>query len=160
MIVSKDEIFFVWINDNSCLHTTRANYPDPCQKEFDRLKSRHELENFDPAIHHFKFEIRPNKLKPFQCRSLFLNHEVTLNSYLDGNLYIGHAFYCDEPIDKIAYNHVKSFLSALATYLEHSKIDMQIQFIKNGHAREIDLITFSFPPVSGKMSLELEKKLG
>ena len=144
LIVSKNEIFFVWINDSTCLHTTRANYPDPCQKEFDRLKENGLLEKFDPNFHKLNFEVNPNKKKPIQCRSKFLNYEITFNSYLQGNEFIGHAFYCDEPIDEIALMHVSQFLNELFLHLDQNKINLQIQFIKIGHSREIQLISDSY----------------
>lgn len=144
LVIPPNEIFIVWINDSSCLHTTRANYQDPCQKEFDRLKRLGQLETFDPNIHYFKFQVNPNKKKPIQCRSLYLNHEVTLNSYFDGTAFVGHAFYCDDPVEGISIRHVSLFLNELHQHLNQNNINLQIQFTKMGHSREILLITESY----------------
>ncbi len=140
--VSKDEIFFVWINDTSCLHETRANYPDPCRKEFERLSSKGELETYVPNVHHVVFDVQPDASRPFRCRSTYLNYKTTLNTYkVANNDFVGHAFYCGEPDAQIADIHVREFLTLLHARLVKNGLSLQIQFTKLGHDLEIDRLT-------------------
>ena len=143
ILPSTNEIFVVWINDTSCLHDTRANFSDPCQKEFEKLRNRDQLEKFNLKYHKIIFEVHPNSSKPINCRSSFLGGEITLNTYFDSSqsIYIGHAFYCDEPCAEIAKRHVSDFLVELDTLLTTAKHSFQFQFIKLGHAHEINLLT-------------------
>jgi len=144
---SADIIFFAWINDSTCLHETRANYPDPCLKEFERLLSRNEIEKFDPLFHEINFEIHPNKSKPIRCRSQFLGQETTLNTYLAGpNSFIGHAFHCDEMNLDIAKRHVEMFLNKLHGELSLSKVAFEFTLHKLGLQHEISLLTYSHDP--------------
>jgi hypothetical protein len=146
LIISRDEIFIAWINDTSCLHDTRANFADPCLKEFNRLKARGLIENYDPTFHKIRFEVRPDSKKPLMCRSFLLGQTVQLNSYIqDPNTLVGHAFFCSEPVDQIAETHVGQFLNLLHSELSknHAKSSFQIEFTKQGHARETELLTKS-----------------
>lgn len=142
ILPSANEIFVVWINDDSCLHDTRANFPDPCQKEFEKLRSRNQLEKFDPKYHRIVFEVHPNSSKPINCRSSFLGGEITLNTYLDSaqSIFIGHAFYCDERCEEIAKRHVSGFFAELDKLLTTAKHSFQFQFTKLGHAHETNLL--------------------
>ena len=103
LIVPTSEIFIAWINDTNCLHDTRANFPDPCRKEFERRQAKKLIEVYDPNFHKVQFEVHPNSKKPIMCRSSYLGYEVQLNSQIQNpNVLIGHAFYCWEPVDEIA----------------------------------------------------------
>lgn len=147
LVVSDTEIFVTWINDTSCLHDTRANFADPCRKEFERLKANGSLEIYDSGFHKLQFEVHPNSKKPIMCRSTYLGKKVQLNSYLlDSNTIIGHAFLCEEPIDKIAEIHVGLFLSSLYNELtkNHANSSFQIELIKQGYVREIEIIKKSY----------------
>jgi hypothetical protein len=140
--VSATEIFVVWINDKSCLHETRANHPDPCRKEFERLWAKGELETYDPAIHHVRLEVQPDPSKPFRCRSTYLWHKTTLNTYSTGAKdFVGHAFYCAEPDHAIADIHVREFLRLLHDHLAQNGLNLQIQFTMLGHDVEIDFLS-------------------
>lgn len=146
-LVSKDEVFFVWINDNSCLHETRANYPDPCRKEFERLQAKGELETYAPTVHEVIFDVQPDANRPLRCRSTYLNHKTTLNTFaMAKNDFVGHAFYCSEPDTKIADIHVQNFLNLLHDHLVKNGLGLQIQFIKMGHDVEIDRLTRTHDP--------------
>ena len=143
--ISTNEIYFVWINDTECLHETRANYPDPCLKEFQRLKAKGDLELYDPSVHHVRFEVKPDRTKPLSCRSTYLNHRTMLNTYINGeNSFIGHAFYCDEPIAEIADIHVQEFLDCLYQHLKKNELDLQIQLTKQGHQIEADRLARAY----------------
>ncbi len=140
--ISATEIFIVWINDTSCLHETRANYPDPCRKEFERLLAKGELETYDSAVHHVQFKVQPDAARPFRCRSIYLNQKTTLNTYAVGAKdFIGHAFYCGEPDPAIADLHVREFLRLLHAHLTKNGLAFQFQFTKLGHDIEIDPLT-------------------
>lgn len=146
-IESGTEIFVVWINDDSCLHTTRANYSDPCLKEFQRLQAAQKIEKFDRAVHIIKFEVHPNSHKPVMCRSSNLGYNVQVNSHSPAsNLLIAHSFYCWEPVDGIAVIHIRQFLNLLHAELSnnHSAKEFRIEFTKQGHIREADLITQAY----------------
>lgn len=144
LILSQNEIFIAWINDTSCLHDTRANYPDPCRKEFERLRGRNEVEEFDPGFHAFQFEVNPDTLKPIRCRSKFLGHEAVVNSSKVGaNDFVGHAFFCDDPIPMIARNHVRQFLVELYKTLKSGQMNFEFRFTRAGHQVEIDLLRSS-----------------
>ncbi len=146
-IVSQNEIFVAWINDRSCLHDTRANFPDPCRKEFERLRDRGELEQFDPGFHVFQIEVNPDRLKPIRCRSKFLGYEVIVNSFkVDASDFVGHAFFCDEPIPMIARNHVRLFLVELYKTLKSGKMNFEFRFTHAGHQVEIGLLRSSLDP--------------
>lgn len=145
--VLPNEIFFAWINDTSCLHDTRNQLTDPCLREFNKLRGRNLIEMYDASIHKIVFEVHPDKLRPFRCRSTFLNGETTLNSYTaDGSEYIGHAFNCDEPNFEIAKVHVNKFLNRLYDELASNNIPFEFQFSKLGHQREVSLLTSAFDP--------------
>ena len=145
LIVSNSEIFVTWINDSSCLHTTRANFPDPCNKEFQRLKSKGLLEAYNPNDHKVQFEVNPSSQKPLMCRSRFLGENVLLNSYFQDQSIVGYAFSCSETIEGIAEIHVANFLDLLHEELtrNHSSKEFQIEFTKLGHAREMNLLSKS-----------------
>jgi hypothetical protein len=141
LMLSSDQIFFAWINDSTCLHDTRNKITDPCLKEFQRLQNKNDIEAYDPKFHKFVFEVHPNQAKPIRCRSRYLGHETTLNTYLDGTaLFVGHGFYCDEPCLEIAKIHVGQFLNELHMVLIQQRLELQIQFTKQGHDHEIDLL--------------------
>jgi hypothetical protein len=145
--ISANEIFVVWINDTSCLHETRANYPDPCRKEFERLLAKGDLETYDPAVHHVRFDVQPDPARPFRCRSTYLNQKTTLNTFVIGaSAFVGHAFYCGEPDPAIADIHVREFLRLLHEHLTMHGANLQFQFTKVGHDVEIDRLTRTHDP--------------
>lgn len=135
-------IYVSWINDDTCFHDTRANYPDPCKKEFERLRQQKKLEVFDRDVHTFRFEVKPNPQRPLCCRSKFQRHEVTLNSYLDPTTSIHSAgsFFCDDPNLDIAHMHVGHFLAELYTHVKTNKIQFEIRIYRQGHDQEIALL--------------------
>lgn len=143
-IISASEIYVIWINDPSCLHDTRANFVDPCYKEFKRLQDKRLLESFDPKVHKLKFEVRPNSQKILMCRSHYLRSEVLLNTYDDGSgALVGHAFRCSEQNSDIAEIHVGKFLAHLHQELTQNQTHtpFQIQFTQDGHQSEANLLT-------------------
>lgn len=147
IIATASTLFIAWINDTTCLHETRANYPDPCLKEFERLLLKNEIEKFDPLFHEIKFEVHPNKSKPIRCRSQFLGKEITLNSYFAGpRTFIGHAFHCEEPNVNIAKMHVGMFLNKLHDELSSAKVAFEFILHKLGLQHEISLLTECYDP--------------
>ncbi len=148
---SSTHIFIAWINDSTCLHDTRANYPDPCRKQFERLRDSGQLETYDSQYHVLQFEVKPDPAKPIRCRSSFLGYNIFMNSYSVGNLeFIGHAFVCDDPILGIAKLHTQKFLSALCEHLNQKQIQFKLQFTKVGHEHEIDLLQ-TYNPVQWRI---------
>jgi len=148
-IVSANEIYIIWINDPSCLHDTRANFDDPCYKEFKRLQDKGRLERFDPDFHKLKFHVRPNRQKIVMCRSHYLGKEVLLNTGDDGSgTLVGYAFSCSETHTDIAVIHIGQFLERLHNELaqNQTRTPFQIQFTKNGFQREIELLTSGHDP--------------
>ena len=145
-IISSSEVFFVWINDQNCLHDTRNELTDPCLKEFKRLQTRKEIEKYDQKFHQIVLEVQPDKSKPIRCRSRLLGRETTLNTYPDNSSYIGHAFFCDEENFEIAKIHVSKFLDELHKLLTTNKIEFQFQFTKAGHHHEISLLEEAYNP--------------
>ena len=44
-VVSNTELYFIWINDPTCLHDTYNEKTDPCLKEFRRLEAKQLLQD-------------------------------------------------------------------------------------------------------------------
>ena len=49
-IVTQNVVLFVWLNDYSCLHTTRS-HTDPCIEKFGNLKSAGKIDPFNDEYH-------------------------------------------------------------------------------------------------------------
>jgi hypothetical protein len=146
-VVSTTELFFIWINDPSCLHDTYNEKTDPCLKEFRRLEARQLLEDYDPLFHQIVFEVHPDKKKPFRCRSRLLGAETIVNTYfIQPNSYISHSFSCDETEDEIAKIHVGQFLKKLYELLHTNGLAFEFQMTKLGHQREILLLVQAYDP--------------
>jgi hypothetical protein len=147
-IISADEVYFVLVKDDSCLHDTRGNHDDPCLKKFQKLRTDKDLETFDNKLHKPQFEVQPDKKKPFRCRSRYLGYEITLNSTsIDGNKsFFGHAFGCDDPHPEIARKHTKDFLKDLHGHILANKLVFEIRITREGNAETIDLLENAFEP--------------
>lgn len=140
------EIFFVWVNDDSCLHTTRANYDDPCTKKFLKLKDDNDLELYDALLHKPQFEVHPKSILPIKCRSRFLGYEVNLRSNKIDDGYEGYSFSCDDPHEKIAIRHTKLFLKELFAHIKKIKVKFKITIIKLGNEDIIEMLKSSYEP--------------
>lgn len=156
-VISSDEVFFAWINDQTCLHDTHNKLTDPCLKEFQRLQNKGEIEIYDSQYHQIVFEVHPDKSKPIKCRSRFLGSEINLVSHTCDNIdFIGHAFHCDEENHEIAILHAKEFLEKLYLELSAVKISFKFQFIKVGHQDEVALLSQSFNPNQWEIISDIE----
>lgn len=135
-------VYFSWINDSTCLHTTRANFEDPCLKEFDKLRKANQLETYDFKFHHIQFEVHPDKTKPIRCRSRYLGYEVQANTHIDSNgTYSAHAFNCTDPHLEISKIHISLFLDELHKYLSGTKVTFEFRIYKNGNLGQINQLT-------------------
>lgn len=141
----QSHIFIVWINDSTCLHDTRANFQDPCRKEFERLRKNGQLENYEASKHHVQFKVHPDSSKPIRCHSRYLGYDIYLNSYMIGTTeFVGHAFVCEEPNREIAKIHTSEFLALLHKHLSQKNFKLKFQFTKMGHDEEVALLTNSY----------------
>lgn len=140
-------IYFSWINDDTCLHTTRANYDDPCLKEFEKLRNSNQLESFDPKFHQIQFEVHPDKNKPIRCRSRYLGCETQVNTYQDSaGMYVAHSFNCNDSHYEISRLHISLFLNELHTHISNNNISFEFRIYKSGHQKQIDQLTDSHDP--------------
>lgn len=138
--VSATEVFFIWVNDDSCLHTTRANYDDPCTKKFLKLKTDDDLEKYDQQLHHPQFEVHPKAVLPLKCRSRYLGNEVSISSSKIGDEYVAHSFACDDPHPEIGLIHTKKFLKALIAHIRSLGVKFRITLFKQGNEDLIQLL--------------------
>lgn len=138
--VSVTEVFFIWVNDDSCLHTTRANYDDPCTKKFLKLKADNGLENYDQRFHQPQFEVHPKAVLPLKCRSRYLGYEISISSSNVGDGYVAHSFACDDPNVSIALIHTKKFLKDLVAHIRSLGVKFRITLYKQGNEDLIELL--------------------
>lgn len=145
IINSPTSIFVCWINDDTCLHDTRMSYgDDPCLKEFNKVRTKNNLETYDPKYHNIQFEVHPDKNKPIRCRSRLLGEEIQVNTFPDSSGgFIAHAFNCTDTHREIALKHVKEFLNCLHDHLSKNKIDFKFCIYKVGQQAQIDQLTIS-----------------
>ncbi len=158
VLASINAVYFSWVNDDTCLHDTRANFPDPCKKEFDRLRLLNKLEIFDSQIHTFQFEVKPNAMKPVCCRSKYLNGEVLLNSNINAttNIHSAHSFYCSESHQEIARKHTMYFLRDLHAYIIANSIRFEIRIYRQGHNEEIALLDSVYDRIQWRNEPDLD----
>lgn len=155
--VSVNEVFFIWVNDDSCLHTTRANYDDPCTKKFLKLKKDNELETYDTQFHHPQFEIHPKAVLPLKCRSRYLGFEVSISSNKIGSSYEAHSFACDDPHHEIAIIHTQKFLKALSAHVRMLTVSFKITLFIQGNEDLIILLRNSFEASDWNLSEDAEE---
>ena len=111
----KKKVFFVWINDQSCLHDTRKKHgEDPCIVEFKKLQLSGNLEQYSPEIHEGELKITPRDSDPH----FFNFNAIDIRSYANvlkddgGNYYCMGIIFTDnkgEDIDDL-FNHHASLL--------------------------------------------------
>lgn len=142
IITTSTSVYFSWINDHTCLHTTRANYDDPCLKEFNRLRNLGRLETYDQKFHHIQFEVQPDHKKPFRCRSRYLGHEVQANTSKDASgTFLAHSFNSTETHPDIAKIHIVLFLNELHNHISQNSVPFEFCIYKTGNHVQIDQLT-------------------
>lgn len=134
-IISKDKIFFVWINDKTCLHTTRTPKEDPCIKEFNRLRDNNELEIYDKNIHEGEFKIKPRD--DFPHFMSFKKYDATLYSTVlnDGNAFYSMNINCMEDEVEI-FDHYELYLKEIRQHFKKQKTHFEFRIFDF----EVDLI--------------------
>ena len=142
--ISVSEVYFMWVNDVSCLHDTRANYDDPCTKEFLRIRDRNLLELYDAKFHHPQFEVHPKSNLPIRCRSRFLGYEVSIASNKIGNGFEAYSFSYDDPHPNILNRHTHVFLEALHAHVKKVNIPFKITIFARGNEDTVVLLRTNY----------------
>ncbi len=117
----ESSVFFVWVNDYSCLHSTRKATKDPCLKEFDRLRQNGELEIYSKDCHLGKLTIDPKTSSPHYLKFELIDHEIYFHILSDDESYFSLAIgYHDNKSENNIHlkNHTfKLFLNSFAEHL-------------------------------------------
>jgi hypothetical protein len=109
-------VYVVWINDASCLHTTRKPTEDPDVKEFDRLRKAGELEPFDHGFHAGQFIIKPKADKPTFFELKKLGVRVFCNVFQSEDCFCSTGLRVVDDEHGETYDVLRDFLGRLAEY--------------------------------------------
>ena len=112
-------VYFIWINDQTCLHDTLKNHgDDPCVKEFIRRKNENLLELFHKATHEGLFEVEPIDGKPSYIRYSKFDAEIHCNMHLEGDTCVSVSIESEpEDLDE-TYDILELFLENIAIHFK------------------------------------------
>jgi hypothetical protein len=129
-IGKENSVFFVWLNDYSCLHSTRKATEDPCLKEFDKLRQSGHLEAFNKDYHLGKLTINPRVTSPHYLKFELIDYEIYFHILTDEESYysLSIGYHDIKSEDNINFtNHTfKLFLNSFAEHLQ--KQSQQFEF--------------------------------
>lgn len=134
-IIDAQTVLFVWVNDESCLHTTRTPKEDPCIKEFNRLKDLKAHEVFNKKYHEGDFFVKPRV--DFPVYMSFKKYDATLFSTVlnDGVTFYSMNINCREDDTEI-FDHYSLYFKHIYKHFKAQKQNFEFR-IPNC---EIDLI--------------------
>lgn len=144
-IKSKDVVFFVWLNDYSCLHTTRKS-TDPCVEKFGNLKHSGQIDIFSNDYHLGKLTVNPRVNKPIYIIFEALDYVIHFHVLNDGNskyyaLMLSYDDNKNEQEEAICNEVFKLFLDAFAKHLKNQEHQFEFRLEMNHFNKElIDLI--------------------
>lgn len=150
--------YFVWINDDSCLHTTRKPTEDPDVKEFDRLRKANELEVYDKNFHGGDFKVTPKEGKPtfFDLKKLGARIFCNVFQGEDGNLYTTGLRVIEDEFED-AYDLVEDFLGRLANHFKTvQKSPFEFRLYTDAYEELIAEIKRVADPKQWKLTIEDE----
>ena len=124
-IIDAHKVFFVWVNDDSCLHTTRTPKEDPCIKEFNRLKDSKAHEVCNKKYHEGDFNIKPRDNFPHYMS--FKKYDAALFSTVlnDGDSFYSMNINCMEDEIEI-FDHYSLYLNSI--YNHFAKNNLPFEF--------------------------------
>lgn len=144
-VVAENIVLFVWLNDYSCLHTTRK-LTDPCIEKFGNLKQARQLDTFSKVFHLGKLNVNPRVNKPIHINFEALDYLIHFNVLNDGNnkYYALMLSYCDnmnENVMAITGEIFKLFLDSFAEHLKHQGQQFEFRLEMNHFNHElVDLL--------------------
>lgn len=134
-IIDAQTVFFVWVNDESCLHTTRTPKEDPCIKEFNRVKNLKAHEAYNQKRHEGDFSVKPRD--DFPIYMSFKKYDATLFSTVlsDGETFYSMNINCMED-DAEIFDHYSIYFKKIHTHFKQQKKAFEFRIPDS----EVDLI--------------------
>lgn len=125
----------MWVNDESCLHTTRTPKEDPCIKEFNRLKDLKKHEVYNQKYHEGDFNVKPRN--DFPVYMSFKKYDATLFSTVlnDGVTFYSMNINCMEDEVEI-FDHYSLFLKKVYQHFKQQQKSFEFRIPDS----EVDLI--------------------
>lgn len=125
-IIDAHKVFFVWVNDDSCLHTTRTPKEDPCIKEFNRLKDSKAHEVCNKKYHEGDFNIKPRNDFPHYMS--FKKYDATLFSTVlnDGDTFYSMNINCMEDETEV-FDHYFLYLNCIYNYFKTNNLSFEFR---------------------------------
>jgi hypothetical protein len=147
-------VYFIWINDPSCLHNTWGNAQDPDIKEFTRLRTNGLLELFDQKIHEGVLTIRPQVGAGNFFDFKKLEARILCNVFTDGHIFATTGIRIDSDSYGDFYDLPKIFLQTLADHFKKANLQFEIQLHTNTYSQLIATLTAAHNPAVWHISVD------
>lgn len=160
-IIADDVVLFVWLNDYSCLHTTRS-HKDPCVEKFGDLKTAGDIDSFNSDYHLGKLTVSPNPEKPIYITFEALDYLINFHILNDGQgefytLMLSFSDNKGEDVESITKQVFKLFLSCFAEHLKDQGQNFEFRIEPNKINQElINIFNVTHDPISWNTSQDTE----